>query len=160
MLKKNTMADNRSLIVFALFGLSLVASPCAKAELAQTGSPAPAPAVAAPPQAKPATQAQVSTYMTMGAVNMCLLSELKQPFKDALSVNVEMVSFIMATEHGSQVIGVPNKLTQEQLVNGAVIEIIPRVKAGCKNLSPEWTKSVDTMLSDIRKQLGAAPPKK
>ncbi len=148
------MLAKRFLVTLTLFGLYLTASPSANAQLAQASPPA-TPRTA-PPPTKPATEDEIATYMAMAAINMCTLSELKQPFKEALSANAQMVGSVLAQKHGFLVAGNPNKLTPEQLVNGAVVQIVPRVEAFCgKTFSPDWKKDVASILSDIRKQAGA-----
>lgn len=148
------MLAKRFLVTLTMFGLYLSASPTANAQLAQASPPATPRAT--PPPTKPATEDEIVTYMAMAAINMCTLSELKQPFKEALSANAQMVGSVLAQKHGFLVTGNPNKLTPEQLVNGAVVQIVPRVEAICgKSLSPDWKKNVDSILSDIRKQAGA-----
>ncbi|AFY27498.1 hypothetical protein [Cyanobium gracile] len=147
------MLAKRFLVTLTLFGLYLSASPSANAELAQASPPATPRAT--PPPTKPATDDEITTYMAMAAINMCTLSELKQPFKESLSANAQMVGSVLAQRHGFLVTGNPNKLTPEQLLNGAVVQIVPRVEAICgKSLSPAWRKDVDSILSDIRKQAG------
>lgn len=149
------MLAKRFLVTLTLFGLYLTASPSANAQLAQASPPA---TPRAAPPTKPATEDEIVTYMAMAAINMCTLSELKQPFKEALSANAQMVGSVLAQKHGFQVTGNPNKLTPDQLVTGAVVQIVPRVEAICgKSLSPDWKKNVDSILSDIRKQAGAKP---
>jgi hypothetical protein len=152
------MLARRYLVTLTLAGLYLTASPSANAQLAQASPPTSTPTQpkAAPPQTKPATEDEVATYMGMAAVNMCNLAQLKQPFKEALTANIDMVVTILTQKHGSQLPGITNKLTPVQIANGSALQIVARVQAFCgSSLSPEWKKEVDTLLSEFRKQAGA-----
>jgi hypothetical protein len=115
------------------------------------------PAKAAP---KPATVDEVNTYMTMAAINMCTLAQLKVPFKTAMEGNISMVSSVLTNKHGGRVVGSAEALNQKQLINATVAETSLRVESFCgKNLSADWKKELDPIVAQVKSAFKAGGAK-
>jgi hypothetical protein len=135
-----------TLLALAASSVGLVTLPVA---------PALAQAVAAP---KPATQDEVATYSTMGAVASCDLAVRQQvPLSKSLPATSAMVAYILSTRHGSQIQGVStSKLSNEQLIQGSFIQIVGGIRRGCYDkLSAADKKEVDTIVSQVEKAAAA-----
>ncbi len=103
---------------------------------------------------KPATQEEVATYTTMGAVASCDLAVRQQvPLTKSLTATSAMVAYILATRHGSQIQGVStNALNNEQLFQGSFIQIVGGIRRGCYDkLNATDKKEVDTIVSQVEK---------
>jgi hypothetical protein len=115
------------------------------------------PAKAAP---RPATVDEVNTYMTMAAINMCTLAQLKVPFKTAMEGNISMVSSVLTNKHGGRVVGSAEALNQKQLINATVAETSLRVESFCgKNLSADWKKELDPIVAQVKSAFKAGGSK-
>lgn len=103
---------------------------------------------------KPATQEEVNTYTTMGAVASCDLAvRQKVPLTKSLPATSSMVAYILLNRHGGQIVGVGNqKLSDEQLFQGSFLQIVGGVRRGCYDrLDASDKKEVDTILAQLEK---------
>lgn len=120
---------------------------------------------AAPPaNQRAATADELNTYIGMGAINMCALAQAKVPFKPAVDSNLRMVVSVLFSKHGAKVPGAQTPLTQEQLLNGSLLQLVMRVDGICgKNLPPDWKKEFDPLLAQVKQAIqsaGKGAPKK
>jgi hypothetical protein len=139
--------------------LSLAAS--SAAVLMMPAAPVMAQAQAA--STKPATQEEVATYSTMGAVASCDLAVRQQvPLTKSLPATSAMVAYILSARHGSEIQGVSNgKLSNEQLIQGSFIQIVGGVRRGCYDkLGADDKKEVDQIISQVEKAAASDKPKK
>lgn len=113
-----------------------------------------APVMAQTTAIKPATQDEVATYSTMGAVASCDLAVRQQvPLAKSLPATSAMVAYILSSRHGSEIQGVSSgKLNNEQLIQGSFIQIVGGVRRGCYDkLSAADKKEVDSIISQVEK---------
>ena len=128
-----------------------------------TLSAAPVLAQAAAAATRPATQEDVASYTTMGAVASCDLAVRQQvPLTKSLPATSAMVAYILSTLHGSEIQGVASgKLSNEQLIQGSIMMIVGRIRRGCYDkLSATDKKEVDTIVSEVEKAAAADQKKK
>ena len=111
-------------------------------------------ALAQQPTPKPATTEEMTTYITMAAINMCTQAELKSPYKAAIDSNVVMVESVISQKHGGKIVGAPADLTREQIANTAGLQTLVRVDSLCGDKIPaEWKKDYDPILTRIKEQI-------
>ncbi|MFM9088096.1 MAG: hypothetical protein ACKOPT_08140 [Cyanobium sp.] len=121
---------------------------------------------AAPPAAnqRAATPDELNTYIGMGAINMCSLAQANVPFKAAVDTNLKMLVSVLYSKHGAKVPGAQAPLSQEQLVNGSLLQLVMRVDGICgKNLPADWKKEFDPLLVQVKQAIqsaGKGAPKK
>ena len=110
-----------------------------------------------------ATTDELNTYIGMGAINMCGLAQAKVPFKTAVDTNLKMLVSVLFSKHGSKVPGAQAPLSQEQLVNGSLLQLVMRVDGICgKSLPADWKKEFDPLLAQVKQAIqsaGKAPQK-
>jgi len=113
------------------------------------------PAVAAP-ATKPATDREVNIYNQMGAVNICVLATNQVGIDKSLPANLEMIVSTLNFVHGGIIQGANNnaKLQPNQLANGTVFGVVPRVKQMCfDKFSAADKKTIDDLMAQIQKAL-------
>lgn len=113
-----------------------------------------APAAQAGAGVRPATERDVSIYVQMGAVNVCVLSAQKVGLDKSLPAATESIVFVLNGAHGGVIQGANNnqKLTPNQLANGTVFQMVPRIKQLCYDkLASEDKKKVDDVMGQIDK---------
>ena len=138
-----------------MLAILLMASPVS----AQQPSPSPPPARPQPAATREATQDEMSTYTIMGAINLCMLSQQKVPLQPALDANVYMIGSILAEKHGSRIAGVQVALSQQQIIDGTVRNLILASNKMCgPKLPTDWRKEYDRALAEIRKQAPKTTP--
>jgi hypothetical protein len=104
-----------------------------------------------------ATVDDLSTYITMAAINMCVLAEQKVPFQAARNSNLQMLVSVLYRKHGAKVPGAQAPLTQEQLATGSEMQLVLRVDGFCgKNLPPDWKKEFDPLLARVKQAVQSA----
>ena len=123
------------------------------------GSVAPLPGLAqGAPSAKgavgttPATERDVSIYVQLGAVNTCVLSSMKVPLDKSLPAITESIVYVLNGAHGGVIQGANNnqKLNPNQLANGTVFQMMPRIKQLCYDkLTAEDKTKVDGVITQI-----------
>lgn len=103
---------------------------------------------------KPATTDEMTTYITMAAINMCTQAELKSPYKAAIDSNVIMIESVVSQKHGGKIVGAPANLTREQIANTAGLQTLLRVDSVCGDKIPSaWKKDYDSILKRIKDQI-------
>ena len=118
---------------------------------------------AAPPKpgapAKPATQDEIFLYTQMGAISTCsLLLDGKVPLDKAIPANVRMIVFVIKGKHGSSIVGVPERLQDDQLASGIYVQLIGKIKRLCYDkMSASDKSSIDKDISAIEKSIKNAP---
>lgn len=104
-----------------------------------------------------ATADELNTYIGMAAINMCGLAQAKVPFKAAVDTNLKMLVTVLFSKHGAKVPGAQAPLSQEQLVNGSLLQLVMRVDGICgKNLPPDWKKEFDPLLAQVKQAIQSA----
>lgn len=104
-----------------------------------------------------ATPDELNTYIGMGAINMCALAQAKVPFKAAVDSNLRMLVSVLFSKHGAKVPGAQAPLTQEQLLNGSLLQLVMRVDGICgKNLPVDWKKEFDPLLAQVKQAVQSA----
>jgi hypothetical protein len=104
-----------------------------------------------------ATPDELNTYIGMGAINMCGLAQAKVPFKAAVDTNLKMLVSVLYSKHGAKVPGAQAPLSQEQLVNGSLLQLVMRVDGICgKNLPADWKKEFDPLLAQVKQAIQSA----
>jgi hypothetical protein len=104
-----------------------------------------------------ATTDELNTYIGMGAINMCGLAQAKVPFKAAVDTNLKMLVSVLYSKHGSKVPGAQAPLSQEQLVNGSLLQLVMRVDGICgKSLPADWKKEFDPLLAQVKQAIQSA----
>ena len=114
-----------------------------------------APAAAAP-AAKPATQQDLDVYSQMGAINICVLNNVKVGLDKSLPASTEMMVSVLLGMHGGVIQGANNnqKLSNNQLANGAIINLAARVQGLCLDkLSDADKKTITDIIAQAQKQL-------
>lgn len=131
------------------------------------GSLAPLPAMAqaappavggAAPATRPASDRDVNIYNQMGAVNICVLATSQVSLDKSLPANLEMIVSTLNFVHGGIIQGANNnkKLEPNQLANGTVFGVVPRIKQMCYDkFSAADKKTVDDLMAQIQKALKA-----
>jgi hypothetical protein len=128
-------------------------------------APLPAMAQAAPPAvggaaaaSRPASDRDVNIYNQMGAVNICVLAASQVGLDKSLPANLEMIVSTLNFVHGGIIQGANNnkKLEPNQLANGTVFGVVPRIKQMCYDkFSAADKKTVDDLMAQIQKALKA-----
>ena len=124
-----------------------------------------APALAqAAPGAAAASPASVDTMNDLSlaaAVNVCNLAvEQKVPVEAATIAAAQSIAYVVTAKYGSQIAG-SGKLEVGQIVNGAIVQIVARVKEGCyPKIAAKDQKFVDSIIADFTKQMKAQESKK
>ena len=106
------------------------------------------------PPTKPASQEDVNTYAWMASINTCILNQAQVDIDKSLPAAAEMMTAVIVTKHGGIIQGANNnqRLTDEMIFNGSIINVVTRVKAACYNkLSPAEQKKVDAVISQVEK---------
>lgn len=119
--------------------------------MAQSAPPAP-PA----PATRPASDREVNIYNQMGAVNICVLATKQVSLDKSLPANLEMIVSTLNFVHGGIIQGANNnkRLEPNQLANGTVFGVVPRVKQMCfDKFSAEDKKTIDDLMTQIQKAL-------
>ncbi len=119
--------------------------------MAQTTPPAP-PA----PATRPASDRDVNIYNQMGAVNICVLATKQVGLDKSLPANLEMIVSTLNFVHGGIIQGANNnrKLETNQLANGTVFGVVPRIKQMCfDKFTAQDKKTIDDLLAQIQKAL-------
>ena len=112
---------------------------------------------AAPPNQRAATADELNTYIGMGSINMCSLSQAKVAFKPAMESNLNMMVSVLSSKHGGIVPGAQAPLSREQLANGSLLQLVLRMDAICgKALPADWRKDFDPLLSQVKQALQAS----
>lgn len=112
---------------------------------------------------KPASQEDVATYTTMGAVASCDLAVRQQiPLAKTLPATSAMVAYVLSIRHGSEIKGVSNgKLSNEQLMQGSYIQIVGAIRRGCYDkLNEADKKEIDNVVTQLEKAAAAEKNKK
>ena len=113
------------------------------------------PAVGAP-ATRPATDRDVNVYNQMGAVNICVLATKQVSLDKSLPANLEMIVSTLNFVHGGIIQGANNnkKLEANQLANGTVFGVVPRIKQMCfDKFSAADKKTIDDLMAQIQKAL-------
>jgi hypothetical protein len=111
-----------------------------------------APSAQAAAGTTPATERDVSIYVQLGAVNTCVLSSMKVPLDKALPAITESIVYVLNGAHGGVIQGANNnqKLNPNQLANGTVFQMMPRIKQLCYDkLTAEDKTKVDSVITQI-----------
>lgn len=124
-------------------------------------APAPAMAQTAPPAppaqaTRPATDREVNIYNQMGAVNICVLATKQVSLDKSLPANLEMIVSTLNFVHGGVIQGANNnkKLEPNQLANGTIFGVVPRIKQMCfDKFSATDKKTIDDLMAQIQKAL-------
>lgn len=104
-----------------------------------------------------ATPDELNTYIGMGAINMCSLAQAKVPFKAAVDSNLRMLVSVLFSKHGAKVPGAQAPLSQEQLLNGSLLQLVMRVDGICgKSLPADWKKEFDPLLAQVKQAVQSA----
>lgn len=133
------------------------------AALLAGGSLAPLPvmAQAAPPAvgaatSRPASDRDVNIYNQMGAINICVLATKQVNLDKSLPASLEMIVSTLNFVHGGIIQGANNnkKLEPNQLANGTIFGVMPRVKQMCYDkFTAQDKKTVDDLMAQIQKAL-------
>lgn len=128
-----------------------------------SGSMAPLPAraqAAAPggaaPATRPASDRDVNIYNQMGAVNICVLATKQVGLDKSLPASLEMIVSTLNFVHGGIIQGANNnkKLEANQLANGTVFGVVPRIKQMCfDKFTAADKKTIDDLMAQIQKAL-------
>lgn len=116
---------------------------------------APVLAQAAAP-AKPASQETLDDLTLAAAVNSCALAvDSKVPMQNAVFSNAQAITYVVVSRYGSQ-IGTNPKLQPQQILDGAIVQTIARVKGGCyAKLNANDKKFIDDVMTQFEKQVKA-----
>ena len=127
------------------------------------GSMAPLPvlAQAAPPAVgapatTPASDRDVNIYNQMGAVNICVLATKQVGLDKSLPASLEMIVSTLNFVHGGIIQGANGnkKLEPNQLANGTIFGVVPRIKQMCYDkFTAEDKKTIDDLMAQIQKAL-------
>jgi len=115
-----------------------------------------APPAGAAPATRPASERDVNIYNQMGAINICVLATKQVGLDKSLPANLEMIVSTLNFVHGSIIQGANNnqKLEPNQLANGTVFGVMPRVKQMCYDkFNAQDKKTIDDLLAQIQKAL-------
>lgn len=123
--------------------------------MAQSAPPAvPAPAT------RPASDRDVNVYNQMGAINICVLATKQVGLDKSLPANLEMIVSTLNFVHGGIIQGANNnkKLEANQLANGTIFGVVPRIKQMCYDkFTATDKKTVDDLMAQIQKALQGQP---
>ncbi len=123
--------------------------------MAQTAPPAP-PA----PATRPASDREVNIYNQMGAINICVLATKQVGLDKSLPANLEMIVSTLNFVHGGIIQGANSnkQLEANQLANGTVFGVVPRIKQMCYDkFTAADKKTVDDLMAQIQKALQGQP---
>lgn len=118
-------------------------------------------AQAAPPAvgaatSRPASDRDVNIYNQMGAINICVLATKQVNLDKSLPASLEMIVSTLNFVHGGIIQGANNnkKLEPNQLANGTIFGVMPRVKQMCYDkFTAQDKKTVDDLMAQIQKAL-------
>lgn len=117
--------------------------------MAATTSLAPAALAQAAAAGKPATMELMNDMALAAAVNVCELAvESKVPVEKAVLSNAKAITYVVTSRYGSQVANA-GTLQPEQIANGAIIQVVGRVRQGCyAKLAGADKKFVDEVIAE------------
>ncbi len=117
--------------------------------MAATISLAPAALAQAAAAGKPATMELMNDMALAAAVNVCELAvESKVPVEKAVLSNAKAITYVVTSRYGSQVANA-GTLQPEQIANGAIIQVVGRVRQGCyAKLAGADKKFVDEVITE------------
>jgi hypothetical protein len=128
-----------------------------------SGAIAPLPALAqaaapggAAPATRPASDRDVNIYNQMGAVNICVLATKQVGLDKSLPASLEMIVSTLNFVHGGIIQGANNnkKLEANQLANGTIFGVVPRIKQMCfDKFTAADKKTIDDLMAQIQKAL-------
>lgn len=83
------------------------------------------------------------------AVSVCeLAAESKVPVEKAVLSNAKAITYVVTSRYGSQVANA-GRLQPEQIANGAIIQVVGRVRQGCyAKLAGADKKFVDEVITE------------
>jgi hypothetical protein len=102
----------------------------------------------------------VNIYNQMGAINICVLATKQVGLDKSLPANLEMIVSTLNFVHGGIIQGANNnkKLETNQLANGTVFGVVPRIKQMCYDkFTATDKKTVDDLMAQIQKALQGQP---
>lgn len=140
---------------FALTAAAVLASG-AMAPLPSLAQAAAPPAVGGAPATRPASDRDVNIYNQMGAVNICVLATKQVGLDKSLPASLEMIVSTLNFVHGGIIQGANNnkKLEANQLANGTVFGVVPRIKQMCfDKFTAADKKTIDDLMAQIQKAL-------
>lgn len=90
------------------------------------------------PPLKPVTQQEMSSYMSIAAINVCVLLSEKVDFKTAMRANVQSYGSWISAAHGGIIESINNskKMSDNQLASGIAQEIALGALQRCEKLLP------------------------
>ena len=98
---------------------------------------------------KPATMELMNDMALAAAVNVCELAvESKVPVEQVVLSNAKAITYVVTSRYGSQVANA-GRLQPEQIANGAIIQVVGRVRQGCyAKLAGADKKFVDEVITE------------
>ncbi len=92
------------------------------------------------------------------AVTACELAVgEKLPVQKSVIASAKAITFLVSNRYGSQVAGA-GKLSNDQIANGTIIQIVARVKQGCYDrITAADKKFVDEVISEVEKAAKSQP---
>ncbi|MBE9172337.1 hypothetical protein IQ216_04335 [Cyanobium sp. LEGE 06143] len=108
-----------------------------------------APSALAQAAAKPASMELMNDMALAAAVNVCELAvESKVPVEQVVLSNAKAITYVVTSRYGSQVANA-GTLQPEQIANGAIIQVVGRVRQGCyAKLAGADKKFVDDVITE------------
>lgn len=107
-----------------------------------------------------ATDRDVNVYNQMGAINICVQATKQVGLDKSLPANLEMIVSTLNFVHGGIIQGANNnkKLEANQLANGTIFGVVPRIKQMCYDkFTATDKKTVDDLMAQIQKALQGQP---
>ena len=117
---------------------------------------------AGPALAAPATEADMSLYTRIAALNVCISRAAGIEFDKAVAVAGETIAQVIQGQHGGQIAQVgPKALTIEELRKGSINSaVLGAVEVCPKEVPADVRKKVDDVLNGSGAQTPAAPASK
>ena len=117
---------------------------------------------AGPALAAPATEADMSLYTRIAALNVCIARAAGIEFDKAVAVAGETIAQVIQGQHGGQIAQVgPKALTLEELRKGSINSaVLGAVEVCPKEVPAEVKKKVDDVLKGAGSPAPAAPATK
>ncbi|MFM7652709.1 MAG: cAMP phosphodiesterase [Vulcanococcus sp.] len=117
---------------------------------------------AGPALAAPATEADMSLYTRIAALNVCISRTAGTEFDKAVAVAGETIAQVIQGQHGGQIAQVgPKALTIEELRKGSINSaVLGAVEVCPKEVPADVKKKVDEVLKGAGSQAPATPATK
>ena len=90
---------------------------------------------------KPATDEEIHLYRQIGVSNLCMSRQVGTDFAKSIAVSAKNYALIISSKHGGYIEGLgAQKLSDKQMYNGSILQILDGAIKNCPEMVPEKDK--------------------